>query len=231
MSNWADTPHVKSRFDTNYKELSSLARQAEEEDQQAGLASQAEEDKHKEENNATHCSPATPEKKSAQKNGTGDRQPTTFVSAEKGAFSPHSPEGFAALYEGAVRGPVRGAVTPAQDEPGPARPLNRRQATLAELEEHFCAETGLKPPLRETSQQRRAGATLWWNPLWEIYHVYAEDDPQRAKQLITLAVRRLRDRDLDVLTPGSIVKTANFVAANFAPLKQTVRTEDGGYQF
>jgi hypothetical protein len=82
-----------------------------------------------------------------------------------------------------------------------------KNAVKAELQEHFCAVTGLPGPSLKSKGQKRSAGALWWNPLLEIAEWF-DYDVGRAKANITAAVGRLRRIEYLISDPNSILKTA-----------------------
>ncbi len=100
------------------------------------------------------------------------------------------------------------------DAPPPARSRQPSEKDLARkaLEEHFVAVTGLPSPKQDTEADRRAAGSQWWKPLRIILDL-ARGDVATGKRLIDQSVRKLRDGELTIADPNSILKTARAISA------------------
>jgi len=98
--------------------------------------------------------------------------------------------------------------------PPPARSRQPSEKDLARkaLEEHFVAVTGLPSPKQDTEADRRAAGSQWWKPLRIILDL-ARGDVATGKRLIDQSVRKLRDGELTIADPNSILKTARAISA------------------
>lgn len=106
-----------------------------------------------------------------------------------------------------------------EEEKKKERKLSQRSLFLKALQIRFQEETGLPdPPLKNKRQQTAAGIR-WWNPLWEIYHLYEpngydEGALEEAKDLISGAVRKMKQENLTIAAPQSIVANATALWAS-----------------
>ncbi len=98
--------------------------------------------------------------------------------------------------------------------PFSGKALTARQETLKVLEEFFSAESNIPLPPRGTATQKRSAGFMWWTPLWAIYSEHCGYDLDKTKNIVRVSIFRLRERGLDIASPGSILKTAISLAAN-----------------
>ncbi len=90
-----------------------------------------------------------------------------------------------------------------------------QNAKRAELEQHFAMASGLPVLKCETTKQKRSAGELWWGPLREILELQGWDD-YRSKNLIDLALARMREARLTVSSPKSILNVARAIFAEGA---------------
>jgi Helix-turn-helix domain len=87
-----------------------------------------------------------------------------------------------------------------------------RAAAIGALEESFVRMTGLDLPPRKTVAQNKAGGKRWWNPLAEIWTL-CDGDLCAAEVLMRRAVQQLKDQELTLSAPASILNTARSLHA------------------
>ena len=75
------------------------------------------------------------------------------------------------------------------------------------IEWHFSKLTGLPIPKRNTLAQRKKSSVRWWSPIKEIYSL-ADNDVAAAKGLVSDAVKRMREDNLTISAPQSILNVA-----------------------
>ncbi len=85
----------------------------------------------------------------------------------------------------------------------------------ADLEQHFAMASGLPVLKCETTKQKRSAGELWWGPLREILELQGWDE-YRSKNLIDLALARMRENRLTVSSPKSILNVARAIFAEGA---------------
>jgi len=101
-----------------------------------------------------------------------------------------------------------------------AAPVRVRKPSIAQqrlgaMEEHFAKRSGLPKPLRDTTSQKKAGSTLWWQPLKEILRL-CDNDVGRANRVIDDALALHRDKQWAVNDPKSIIRSARTIASQQA---------------
>ncbi len=91
------------------------------------------------------------------------------------------------------------------------------------LMDTFIDLTGIQLPKNKTDSK------YWWARIGAIYET-AQKDVDVGKRLIKLAIGEMREKELDVYDPGSIVKTVRRLAStkNGAVGGEVARTPDGG---
>ena len=113
------------------------------------------------------------------------------------------------------------AVAPRRPSPRQPSEMDRKRKTM---EDHFVAVTGLRSPDCTTEAQKRAAGHQWWTPLLEILKL-ADYDVPVGQRLVDQAVAQLRNGDMTVADPRSIIKTARAIAA-----KQRAKAPDSGQE-
>ncbi len=107
-------------------------------------------------------------------------------------------------------------LSPDGDAPQSEAPKTRektpRDLAVAELEKKFSALSRLPVPIRQTDKQKKAAASLWWNPLGEIWEL-CDQDVGRAYTLIEKTYRQMHHEKLTISDPNSILKTARALNA------------------
>jgi hypothetical protein len=87
------------------------------------------------------------------------------------------------------------------------RKLNARQEMLKELVEYFSDVTWLPQP-KIKSERSKAGLSIrWWQPLEELYTLTG-GDMAKTKTLIRRTVERMRQDNLTISAPQSILNVA-----------------------
>jgi len=84
------------------------------------------------------------------------------------------------------------------------KPKRKGGDDLRDMESYFSYITGLPMPKRDTVPQRKKAAVRWWQPIREIYDL-AEENLLVAKDLMAVAVSRMREDKLTVAAPQSII--------------------------
>jgi len=104
---------------------------------------------------------------------------------------------------------------------------NIRQVFNSEMEKQFSMSTSIPIPRRKTVQERKSAGKLWNTPLWTIYELFRpEEERQREVKmgyddaslkltlsLIDDAVKKMRESNLTIATPASIVNIATSIYA------------------
>lgn len=116
-------------------------------------------------------------------------------------------------------------------------PTNRNRFSR-EMQDTFCAETGIPSPDLSTGKQRRAAGELWFNPLWSVYKLFRPEEERQGEikmvydqsslnaaiELIKQACRQMKDDKLTISFPKSIYAVAQSIYAegNFTPQDEFV---------
>lgn len=102
----------------------------------------------------------------------------------------------------------------ATPEPPKTREKTARDLAVAELEKKFSALSRLPVPIRQTDKQKKAAASLWWNPLGEIWEL-CDQDVGKTYTLIEKTYRHMTGQKppLTVSDPNSLLKTAKALHA------------------
>lgn len=92
--------------------------------------------------------------------------------------------------------------------------FNVGKETISELEDYFTELSGLRPPTAysRTSTSYRERGFLWVNPLKAMY-VASDKDIDKCRDAINTAVSRLREAELTIYSPKSVLKVAMSILA------------------
>lgn len=84
---------------------------------------------------------------------------------------------------------------------------NPTRSELSELENAFAGHSNIPIPSRDTTRERSAASTRWWMPLRELYKM-CDGDMQRTLDVISYSVKKMREDELTIVAPQSIVSVA-----------------------
>lgn len=85
--------------------------------------------------------------------------------------------------------------------------INPTRSELSELENAFAEQSNIPLPSRDTTRQRSSASTRWWMPLRELYKMCDGDMP-RTLDIISYSVKKMRESELTIVAPQSIVSVA-----------------------
>jgi DNA-binding PadR family transcriptional regulator len=118
-----------------------------------------------------------------------------------------------------------------KDQPSPSEKKESKQEDRnsfnSEMEKRFSMASGIPLPQRKNEAGRRAAGRMWNNPLWSIYDLFRPDDERAgivkrvystnsltlALSLIQEAVEHMRESNLTMSTPASILNVATSIYA------------------
>lgn len=89
-------------------------------------------------------------------------------------------------------------------------PAKRKRITRGELNaliDHFSEKSNIPPPLIHTTKLKRAAYVSWWEPLYEIAAI-CDNNINVAKEIISRTIERMRQDNLTMYAPRSIIKVA-----------------------
>ncbi len=92
---------------------------------------------------------------------------------------------------------------------------------LRRLEDVFSKVSGIAKPDLVSQGDRRQASTRWWQPLRRIHSIVG-GDPDRAAEIITLAIKRMRDDGLTLAAPASIEAVVTDMVARGATTRKTL---------
>lgn len=151
--------------------------------------------------NSDTVSPFNEEKKGdiSPKTVTSDAKTVTSDALNSDTVSPEP-------YEPIEPTNVVGEKTPSQKN-GASKPKPK-----TELSNVFIDETGIAMPKRKTDVK------FWWSSIGELYEICGKDI-EVGKKLVAYTVKKMRDDELTISNPNSILNTARAVMAQRAAQK------------
>lgn len=170
--------------------------------------------------NSDTVSPFTEEKQSemSSQRVTSDAQRVTSDALKGDTVSPEP-------YE-----PKEPTNVVAGEMPAPEKNGNGKPKPKTELSDAFIDASGIQMPKRKTDVK------FWWSSIGELYQI-CNQDIEIGKKLISYTVQKMRDDNLTISNPNSILNTARAVMAQRAaqkfkttqPTTAKITTNGGAY--